>query len=547
MEFYKKVILEVLSAALLGLAIPNEILRFGSPILGLAALIPHFTALINSRSMKESCLLCFIHGLSVHLCSSWWLGLIEGFAVFTLGASGLGMAAISAIFGIFFFLPKYTFSLEAAPYRLKSRLSSPYFKIIWFTAVYTVYEYVKCSGFLAYPWGTIPLVTYNAKFISQIVDIGGVRLLTFIFALFASACAIYFDEWTKNKKISDIKPVLAVSLIFVVSVFYGIFKYTESWQPEKYLNTVFIQQNADPWKMKDDKPSILASEKLTQKAVYEMNSEGFRPHLIVWSEGILRYPLPEGMIHYNFFPEEYPFLQFIRDYDTPLLVGGPYSVNFEELAFNNSAIVFNRDGSIKGQYAKTHLVPFAEYIPLSEYKIVQTILMKLAGFARGWVPGKEFRSFETECENADGTPATMRFTIPICFEDAFGDCCRGLKKTGSDVFINITDDSWSLTNSAEYQHYVISWYRALEFRTTLVRSTNSGVTVVVDPTGHVLADAPLFKETYLNYQVPLYKNTKTLYFIFGEWLSFILVLFIAVYTFFAILLTEKSVKNKFSV
>lgn len=543
MEFYKKVILEILSAVLLAAAIPSEFLRFGSAFIGLFALLPHFIALKNSSSMKESILLCFIQCITAHILSSWWLGLFEGFAFFTLGASALGTGTIHAIFGIFFFLPKYILSLDSTPDTIKSKVSSPYFTIIWFTAVYTVFEFVKCTGFLAYPWGTIPLAAYNAKFLSQIVDLAGVRLITFIYSLFAATAAVYFDEWMKTKKIFDFQPALAVTLIFTVSIFYGVFQYTKERTPEKYINTVFIQQNADPWKMKDDRESILCSQKLTAKAVHEMRRSGFDPDIIVWSEGILRYPLPEGMFHYRYYPEESPLLNFIQNYEVPFIIGGPYSLNFDNLEFYNSAILFNKDASLKDYYAKTQLVPFAEYIPLTKYKIVQKILMKLAGFARGWVPGNAYKAFDVECENSDGAKTTAFLSIPICFEDAFGDCFRGLKKAGSELFVNITDDSWSMTESAQYQHYVIAWFRAMEFRTTLIRSTNSGVTVVVNPAGKVLADLPLFEQTYLNFQVPLYKNTKTVYLLFGEWLSFILVIFIAVYTVFAILLTEKSAKN----
>lgn len=547
MEFYKKVILEILSAVLLGLAIPNEFLRYGSALIGLFALIPHFLALKNSKSFKESCLLCFIQCITAHLISSWWLGLFEGFAIFTLGASAIGTGAIHALFGFFFYLPKYISSLEDAPYSFKRKITSPYFSIIWYAAVYTVFEHVKCTGFLAYPWGTIPLVTYNAKFFSQIVDIAGTRLITFIYSLFASTAVFYYEHIMDNKKITDLKPALAVSLIFVLSVFYGIFQYTKQWVPEKYINTVLIQQNADPWKMKDDRLSITESEKLTVKALDELKKENINPHLVVWSEGILRYPLPEGLFYYSYYPDEYPLLNFIKDCQTPFIIGGPYSVCFDNLEFQNSALLFTKNGTLQGHYAKTHLVPFAEYIPFTQYLIVQKFLMKMAGFARGWVPGNEYKVFGIECENTDGTSDTAFLSIPICFEDAFGDCCRGLKKAGSEIFINITDDSWSLTKSAEYQHYIISWFRAMEFRTTLVRSTNSGVTVVADPSGHVLANAPLFEKTYLNCRIPIYKNTVTLYLILGDWLPFILVIYIGIYVIRTVLLTKKSTENNSDV
>ena len=77
-----------------------------------------------------------------------------------------------------------------------------------------------------------------------------------------------------------------------------------------------------------------------------------------------------------------------------------------------------------------------------------------------------------------------------------------------------------------YQHFVVSWFRAIEFRTTMVRSTNSGFTAIVDPQGRIKDSLPLFKEAWLSAEVPVYKNVKTVYMMLGEWVSFTLFIFI---------------------
>ncbi|MBO5692151.1 MAG: apolipoprotein N-acyltransferase, partial [Spirochaetaceae bacterium] len=62
---------------------------------------------------------------------------------------------------------------------------------------------------------------------------------------------------------------------------------------------------------------------------------------------------------------------------------------------------------------------------------------------------------------------------------------------------------------------------------TLIRSTNSGYSVVVNPKGQVIADMPLFEEASLYTSVPIYQRQVTVYCMFGNWLPalcFILVL-----------------------
>ena len=100
---------------------------------------------------------------------------------------------------------------------------------------------------------------------------------------------------------------------------------------------------------------------------------------------------------------------------------------------------------------------------------------------------------------------------------------------GSEIFLNITNDSWSKTRSSEIQHFIVASYRAIEFRTTLVRCANSGYTAVVNPAGKILADLPLFTEDTLACSIPIYKRQMTVYAQYGDW--FVTVLALAVLAF----------------
>ena len=182
--------------------------------------------------------------------------------------------------------------------------------------------------------------------------------------------------------------------------------------------------------------------------------------------------------------------------------------------YSNAALFFDHAGEYQGYYGKMQLVPFAEVIPGAQYEWVRKLLDAIVGFSSGWTPGTELTLFTVPLK----TGGDVTISIPICFEDAFPMVCRALFKAGSEIFVNITNDSWSMTNSAEYQHFAIASFRAMEFRTTLIRSTNSGYSVVVNPKGQVIADMPLFEETSLYTSVPIYQRTMTVYCLFGNWL-----------------------------
>ena len=136
-----------------------------------------------------------------------------------------------------------------------------------------------------------------------------------------------------------------------------------------------------------------------------------------------------------------------------------------------------------------------------------------------------------EQEKKEKEPPLVRISTPICYDDAFPDVCNPLSECGSELLMNLTDDSWSLKKCAEYQHFVVSSFRAIELRTTLARSTNSGYTVVVSPTGKVLQDLPLFEEAAGLFKIPIYPKKRTTYEKLGNWLPhilFLIILFVTV-------------------
>ena len=178
-------------------------------------------------------------------------------------------------------------------------------------------------------------------------------------------------------------------------------------------------------------------------------------------------------------------------------------------------------------------------------------MQKVVGISAGWTPGDQYVYFDVPCRVTENfklpavkdidltkslseqkaeekKPYTVRIATPICFDDAFTDIMRPLFLNGSELFINLTDDSWSRTKSSEIQHFAIASYRAIEYRTTLVRSSNAGYSVVVDPSGKVLADLPLFEETALSYNVPVFSRKMTTYARFGNWLPYLCLIVFAV-------------------
>lgn len=521
----------------------------------MTALIPLYIAAKSANSYKNAAGIFALDALVTHILSSFWLANFKDFAIFTLGASAIGTACIGAMAGCLFFAPfgksigilQKSNRLQKFRFKISCDFSSREFRVFWFASTRIVYEWAKSTGFLAYPWGTLSMSAFRAKALMQSADIFGTYGISFLFAFIAGTLAesaISFGEKNRGAKISNIqKCALALLAGFLL---YGAFRLCQSRPVLKTLNAVLVQQNRDPWTLRSDDKAIRISMELSQKGIDEFSKRGKNADIVVWSEAVLRHSFPESYIRYALRPEEEPLVDFIRRAQIPFLIGGSYVLDEEKGQSANAALMFDRNGFFRGFYGKTHLVPFAEVIPGIEYPIVKKMMNRVSGISNGWTPGEEFVLFDIEISSEEKKAfpsfkiidmeepisnreksARARLATPICFEDAFSDICGPFHKMGAEVFMNITDDSWSKTASAEYQHFVVAAFRAIEYRTTLVRSTNSGFTAVVDSSGSIVQSAPLFEEAYLCAEVPIYQWRKTVHSRYTNWFVHLILIFMA--------------------
>jgi len=585
-----QVFYSVISGLTLAMALPNELFYFGSPVLALFSAVPFYFAIRDSKNYKLAFLNGFIYSCSTHLASSFWLANFKDFAALTLGASAFGTAMIGGSMALFMYLP-FSSSKSRNPlhqFSLHQKLTDTVtFRIIYFAALYTLYEWVKSCGFLGYPWGTFSSTIFRWPELMQLASITGTYGISFLLLLVNGFIAETLSFFLNHNHLADKNRFrdLAITgrltlILFALALIHGFYNYNKKITPQKTLQTIIVQQNSDPWKEKDDDVSVINSENLTKEQIEILKSEGTYPELVVWSEGTLRYRFPDSVKHYNRYPADGPLIPFIRGINVPLLTGGSYTKDKKNKIYFNAAVLFDRFGNYRGIYGKNHLVPFAEALPGMEIPAVKNFMAKVVGISAGWTPGDQYVLFDIPCTLAPKAklPAvkeidisvayekqmeqerkapTVKISAPICYDDAFPDIMRPLFLAGTELYVNLTDDSWSLKKSSEYQHCVVASYRSIEYRTTMIRSCNAGYSVVINPQGRIIADMPLFEMTAISCNVPIYERKMTTYARFGNWLPwtfFVLFIAFAVYMHFAFeptdyipnerILSKKSSKKK---
>jgi apolipoprotein N-acyltransferase len=508
------VLLSAFSAALCALSLPNEFFLLGSPPLGFICLVPLYLAFLSARSHREAALAGAVFGSVHHGLSSYWLYFYKGFALWTLGSTMLAYAVVYAVLGLYaWFLLKH----ERTAYR-------PFvFALGW-----AGFEYLKSTGFLGYPWGLLPYSLTQLPLLLQTSDRLGAYGASAFLALASSLVAegmvcrkslqvFRLPETCDGRDRSMRVEIIVYGLIALIMAGYGIAAESTEYPEKGRFRATLVQQNTDPWS-EGEEATLESNMRLAREAWEEDRAAGGPgPDIFVFSETSLRRPYAEYRAWYGKNPAIDPVIPFIKETGSMLLTGAPIILDWEKWEATNSVLLIDAAGDIVDTYAKVHPVPFAEAIPMWEYEWFRTFMQEVVGLDSGWVMGDRLTVFGFSPRSSPGT--SIRFSTPICFEDAFSDLCRHYFLEGADLLVNLTNDSWSLTKSAQNQHWAIARLRAIENRRTLVRSTNSGVTSIIDAHGRSLAELPQFEARHLTMDIPVQTGAMTLYTRYGDWFA----------------------------
>jgi apolipoprotein N-acyltransferase len=155
--------------------------------------------------------------------------------------------------------------------------------------------------------------------------------------------------------------------------------------------------------------------------------------------------------------------------------------------YSNRAKAYGPNGETY-HYDKSHLVPFGEYVPPGFEWFIRAIRAPLSQFSIGSYSQPHLRI--SRKEQPDVFAAIM-----ICYEDVFGaeiaQRIRQYPESAPNFLINLTNLAWFGNTSAPWQHIRLAQLRSLETGIPTIRSTNTGVTAIIDERGRTLAQLPV--------------------------------------------------------
>ena len=375
---------------------------------------------------------------------------------------------------------------------LTTLIIGPYLKLnfpslLIFTAGLAFSDYLRSNVLTGFPWNLWAYSTIQINEILQITNLIGLYSYNlFVITIFTLPIIFFF-------KISKIKKIISFIVIFffIFSLYiYGNYevnknkKSLESVKEKIYVKVISPNFNLE-YGLTDQE-----IEKRFRKLIKYSDPDQGKETLFVWPEGVF------SGYSYN---EILPFKDLILNNfsNKHYIVFGVNKLDPISGKFYNSMLVINNKLEIIQSYNKRKLVPFGEFLPF-ENIVSKLGLKKITEGHGSFLKGENNNSLVIE---------GIKILPLICYEIIFPDLIQK-SDTNTNLIVNISEDGWFGNSIGPDQHFAKAIFRAIENNTFLLRSTNRGVSAIIDNKGNLIKKMNRNEAGNIEFEVPLVKSNK---------------------------------------
>lgn len=353
---------------------------------------------------------------------------------------------------------------------------------------YVFGEFLQSLGKLAFPWARV--------YISQVGRIENLQSAKLFGSYFISFAVVFVNfligaAFVNAKKAKSY--VLAAVAVFAINYAFGsgcIFLTEKSYSDDNTVTAVALQGNIssyDKWSSLEnsyDAYKTLAArasaycEKQNIKAdVAVLPETAFPEAALITVDGKNVKTASKGLQTAK---------QTANELSCPVAVG---VFALEDGREYNALAAVNEDGIVIDKYLKKHLVPFGEFVP---YRNLLNACIPLLS---------EINMLSEDLSSGNGDePISLgdfKAAAQICYDSVFSADCASQVKKGGEIILVSTNDSWYKTSFALKQHAAHSVMRAIENHRPLVRSANTGISLMIEPTGKIIASSEINQSEFL--------------------------------------------------
>jgi apolipoprotein N-acyltransferase len=348
-------------------------------------------------------------------------------------------------------------------------------------------EYLRSLVLTGFPWlslGYSQIDSPLANFAPVIGEVGITALIILINVCLAKIAITL-------KQVGQKKLTFPILFLFIITVFsYGLGQINWVQATGETTKVALVQGNiaqSMKWAPEQEWPTMLKYLDLTRV--------NYDADIIIWPESAI--PAVE--------PAVQDYLSTVNRsalLNNSVIITGILNYNFESKEYFNSLIVIGnkQDKDEQGyyynhsnRYSKHHLLPIGEFVPFQELlrPIAPLFNLPMSSFSRG-----NYVQHNLIAKNLHILPL-------LCFEIVFPHQLAANLTKQTDLLLTVSNDAWFGDSHGPHQHMEIARMRALEFGRPLLRSTNNGITAVVDHHGNFIARIPQFEEGVLKTKITL--------------------------------------------
>ena len=459
-------------------------------IVAFVSLVGFFFVLV--RFPEQALSLSWLFGVGKYLFGASWIYV----SIREYGGAGIFLASfLVALFvvGLALFLLPVGYSVR----RLKT--ANLWVNAMVFVLAWSVSEWLLTWLFTGFPWLLLGYSLVESP-LASLLPVFGVLASGMLSLIIFLGLALICRAFLFTDRIKWHYPLAVLVPCFLVLVLHNI-----TWVSDKGLHSVgLVQGNIDQsvkWDFKE-------RNRIAQKHI-SMSAELWGLNLVVWPEYALTLYGDEAKRVKIYLQER------AIESGTNLLLGAPEIVAYRDAQLAEKFRVFNTAqgfGLASGSFAKSHLVPFGDYVPFQEVLrgLITFFDLPMSSSSRG--------SSDQPNIVAKLGDETVQIAIGICYEIAFGNSMR-IRAREADLLVTITNDTWFGASIGPHQHMQIARVRALENGRWLVRAANDGITGIIDHNGNVRDELPQFTEGVLKGEFQTMQG-RTPYNLLGDTLFF---------------------------
>ena len=342
---------------------------------------------------------------------------------------------------------------------LYRRLTGPRLAWLSFAGAWVLGEWLRTWLFTGFPWLLLGTSQVDSP-LAPWAPVGGVYLLSLITALTGTlGVELLRRRWWA---------ALPVAALWLAPMTLPTQWTTPAGEP---LRVALLQGNLDQaikWTPAGQREAANRYSALTRAHSDDA------PDLIIWPEAAL--PMFER--------EARPILERVQSNLAPgtALLTGILQRDDAGLYYNSVIGL----GDVEGEYRKTRLVPFGEYLPL-ESLLADTIAffnLPMPAMTPGPEGQAPLKAAGTTIGNA------------ICYEIIYPDRVAAQARQAA-LLLTVSNDTWFGRSIGPLQHLQMARLRALENGRYVIRATSNGVTAIIDAQGRITTRAPQFEMTSL--------------------------------------------------